>query len=135
MDKRPEKASEEFLRAITGMGTAILECEHCDRVIFAPDSDLDFDEDYMEELLRKLATQPDKYVQVEYESVSWGYLDGKQTPVDCPCNSARKFEDFIWNHRHIIASYFRARLDATKKDLATEERMLDPALMSEIERL
>lgn len=88
----------------------------------------------MEELVKKSKTEPNKYVQVDDDTVIWGYLDGKQTPIECPCNHARKFEDWIWNHRHIIAPYFRERLAIMKMDLAYEERDLDPELMKKVER-
>jgi hypothetical protein len=33
----------------------------------------------------------------------------------CQCNRGRKYEDFIWENRHLIAKYIRARADAELK--------------------
>jgi len=51
-------------------------------------------------------------------------IDGKQAVYGCSCNEARKYEDFIWNHRHIIADYLEARVSKMNKQMKEENGLV-----------
>ena len=101
--------SKEFLLAIKNSRSGVSDCDFCERTHFSPDSDFAFHEGELEELLENHKKDPDKYIVHEGHGVEGGHLNGRFYVLDCPCNSASKYEDFIWNHRYLIADYFSAR--------------------------
>jgi len=105
--------SAEFLSAFTCCGTSVATCGFCGRVRFAV-RDLD-DEDYAD-LIDKANHEPDRYIQdPENDSIAVGELAGSILVWGCPCNAARRYEDFIWRHRLAIIDYLKRR---SQKDLA-----------------
>lgn len=106
-----EPPSEEFLRCITDSGSIVTECDFCGRTHFA-DSERagDWSCGELVRLRENAAKEPDKYIgDATVDSVSTGHLDGKRFVRGCPCNSARRYEDFIWNNARWIADYLRRR--------------------------
>lgn len=119
-NKNLKEPSEEFKRAYCDSGSVDVSCEACGRYHFSVGARDSYYEDYddeaeaerdWEELLKRAITDPDEYVyHNEYgdDYISWGYLDGLQIVADCPCNRARRYEDWLWRHRYIITSYLKA---------------------------
>ena len=104
--------SDEFMRIVTHTGSAIIECEFCGRVHFSPLATGLDEEDvqYLKELEAKSEKDPDAFVIVtDADSIAWGHIDGKQAVWGCPCNAVRKYEDFVWGHRWLIADYLKMR--------------------------
>jgi hypothetical protein len=103
-----QEASEDFMRSITNSGTICILCEFCNRTHFV--SEGDFDRGELEKLERYAKEKPDRYIEhFDVDTISWGYLDGKQIVWGCACNSARRYESWIWSHRYAIADYFQLR--------------------------
>jgi hypothetical protein len=103
--------SEKFWDSVIDSGSIVITCGFCDRTHFV--SDGAYDEGELEELREKAEKYPDKYIEnAMADSIRWGYIGGKQAVYECPCNEARKYEDFIWAHRHLIVKYLRGRTDA-----------------------
>lgn len=120
--------SEEFWGSVIHAGANVIDCGFCGRTHFVGlDSGLDFEDGELEELTEQNKQNPDKYIFHNEVSVPWGYLDGKQAVYGCPCNKASRYEDFIWNNRHIIEGYLSARakkqLERAKKDSQLAEKV------------
>jgi len=103
-----KKTSDEFLSALLSGSGILVDCEFCKRTHFFNDSVQDFEEGELEDLLEKTQKNPDKYIP-HSDFIEYGRLDGKDYVLDCPCNSAAKYEDLFWNSRSIISAYFKAR--------------------------
>jgi hypothetical protein len=113
-----ESASDEFMQAICGHGAlcSIL-CEHCGRVHFVGNGYGDYEDGELEDLRANALKEPGKYIEHnDYDSIDWGYINGKQIVWGCPCNSARRFESWIWSHRYAIAKYLKLRAEAAALD-------------------
>lgn len=121
-DKQP---SEEFMSAVCNSGTAVCTCEFCGRIHFTPYSDLSYNDKEMEDLKKQSEENPDKYVLSCDDAISWGWMEGKQIVWGCPCNAGKKYEDFIWKHRFVIADYLKYRIDSARKQLEIEKQNVD----------
>lgn len=122
--KRLQPTSDIFMRAVCSIGSPSILCEFCGRTHFAPTSDLDWDEGELDELLDREKKEPDKYLaDHSVSSILWGYLDGRQIVAGCPCNSGRKYEDFILRHRYVIVDFLQARARKKKEDAAEAEKI------------
>ena len=121
-EKKLKPPSEEFLQAVQHAGSLVISCEFCDRTYFATWCENDYDdEEELEELREQAKKEPDKYIEWgDVSSISWGTVDGKQYVLDCPCNGARKYEDWILRHRWIIAEYFKSRATKLKEEAERE---------------
>jgi len=117
------RASDLFWDAIINAGTGVVECGFCGRTHFTLDGDYDLSRDEAADLLRKHRHNPEQYVQHHGDSISWGYLDGKQAVYECSCDKVRKYEQSFWNSRHVIAKYFTAKAKALT-DLASDTQNL-----------
>jgi hypothetical protein len=105
-----EEPSEMFWNALTGGGSMVVTCEHCGRTFFGTYHEGWYDEGELEELREKARQFPERYIEdVAYDSYSHGHVDGKTLVYGCPCNAGRRYEDWIWNHRYLIASYLKER--------------------------
>lgn len=131
-----EEASDSFMRAVCGHGAlcSIL-CEHCGRVHFVGDGHGDYEDGELEDLRASAQKEPGKYIEHnDYDTIDWGFIAGKQIVYGCPCNSARRYEQWIWSHRYIIAKYLRlmaeeAEIDAKlAREVADEAGMIEPDL-------
>lgn len=118
--------SEIMEGAITMAGSIAITCELCDRTHFASGEPAFFDKGELAELRAKAEKEPEKYLEdAGSDSLSWGRIDGKQAVIGCPCNGLRRYEDFIWQNRHVIAKYLAAR---AKDQLAQAQHDSDLAL-------
>jgi len=133
-DKPP---SDEFMEALISGGSIVTECELCGRVHFATwDDGADWEEGELEELRANADKEPDRYIEdATCSSISWGYLDGQQAVWGCPCNIARKYEDWIWGHRELVTSYLRKRIRDQKRDAEMEETRMEGVVDSAAELL
>lgn len=123
-------ASEEFWNAVISAGTAIVTCEFCQREHFAgepwPVEPGEIFPTY-EEMCAKAEAEPDKYVQQEGSSASWGYIDGKQAPYACPCSGADKYEEWILRHRYLILNFLSNRAYKLMRDAENEVQAVQRA--------
>jgi hypothetical protein len=117
--------SDEFMEAVVDGGSIVTECELCGRVHFATyDGGGDFEEGELEDLRKQADKEPDRYLEEgRYSSISFGYIDGKQAVWGCPCNLAKKYEDWIWGHRRTIIAYLKKRIINEKRDAEMEEEL------------
>lgn len=124
-EKKPEPPSEMFENAVRSAGSLVIDCELCGRTHFATLETGPFDEGELEDLRAKAKKDPDRYVEDPgYDSVAWGMVDGKQAVIGCPCNGLRRYEDFIWGNRSVIAAYLRNRSEERLKSAERESAEL-----------
>lgn len=107
--------SEDFIDAVCHSACAVVDCGFCGRMHFASSANFDFEEGELEGLLENAEKYPDKYINHGNVPVSNGYIGGVSFVADCPCNEARKYEDFIWNSRYIIERYLNNRANSMAK--------------------
>jgi hypothetical protein len=129
--------SDEFMEAVVSGGSIVIECEFCGRVHFATwDDGAGWEEGELEELRANAEKEPDRYIEdATCSSISWGYLNNQQAVYGCPCNHAKKIEDWIWGHRRIIADYLKRRITSTKRDAEMEEELFEGVVESAAELL
>lgn len=124
-----EEASDAFMQAVCGHGAlcSIL-CEFCNRVHFVGNGYGDYEDGELEDLRANAQKNPGKYIEHnDYDSIDWGYINGKQIVWGCPCNSARQFESWIWSHRYAIAKYLRLRAEEAALDAKFAQEVADDA--------
>lgn len=145
-----DEPSSEFITAFCDTGSTGVDCEACGRFHFTDQEKHagEYEEKDWQELLEKAERNPDKYFYHGAwgdDYISWGYLDGIQIVANCPCNRARRYENWIWGHRYLISTYFKsmakkwiddakavadlANIDTTmleKEDLKIEGRVQRP---------
>lgn len=117
--------SEHMERAVQRAGSISITCELCKREHFASGSPGYFEEGELEKLQAKAEKDPDKYVEDHSsDDVPWGHIDGKQAVIGCPCNGLRRYEDFIWHNRDVIARYL---VNRAKENLEDAQRDVELA--------
>lgn len=115
------KVSEEFWNVLCHGGSIRATCEFCGITYFIDDP-TDYDEGELEDLQAKQKLYPNKFITLEYEP-SLGNIDGKQAVRECPCNSVRKYEDFIWDNRYLIADYLTERTKKEEKEAKENSKL------------
>jgi hypothetical protein len=118
LDKEPSKAFEDAFR--DHIGTSDATCELCGRHVFGGTGTLGYELGELEGLRAKAEKDPDRYVEVPYDGVSLGRIEGKQTVLGCPCNRLRMYEDWVWGHRRQIIEYLKKRIKERLEDAETE---------------
>ncbi len=103
--------SDTIKELVPESGSLVVDCQQCGRIHYYDDSP-DMEPGELDDLERKRAVNPDKYICHSDGYVSWGTVDGKQTVINCPCHFLRAFEDTIWAHRELISAYLMARAQA-----------------------
>lgn len=114
-----ESPSEEFERAFSGSGSCRVECGFCGREEYNSNGGWDWEDGELE----ALEADPNA-TDVDY-TPTYGYLNGKVYLHGCPCNQARRYEDFIWSHRHGIADYLKARAELEMKDAERNKQVAE----------
>lgn len=117
----PKAPSFDIEDVVRHAGSIHISCELCDRVHFASASPGFFDKGELEELLEKKKAAPDKYIEdTGSDYISYGHIDGKQAVIGCPCNGLTRYEEFIFQNRHMIVDYLnrrtKARLDKAQSE-------------------
>ena len=103
----PLPPSELFMECVTDGGTPSAKCGFCGMTTIGRPNDYG---DVGPELYAKAESDPRRYrVDPLNDSVSVGELAGSIVVYGCPCNGARRYEDFIWSHRRMIARYLKER--------------------------
>ena len=110
-----KEPSAEFKQAITSMGSLVVICEFCGITHYSS-MEGDFEDGELELLEANHKENPDMYVDHLDEYARCGYLEGKQYVIDCTCNKARPYEDFIWKNRDMIVTYLKAKSEARLKE-------------------
>ena len=139
-----EPPSAEFLSAIEEGGTLEIDCDFCGITHFATWDYEQYDEwsegehdEYEDEndvpsyliYLRKMAKEkPDWYIEHgNVDSIAYGYLNGKQIVLDCPCNAGLRYELFIKSHAQMISEYLNAvaqvELEKVTRDVQIAEKI------------
>jgi hypothetical protein len=112
--------SDEFVTVVTAGGGIVNTCELCGRECFEDDAHAgDWEPGELEALREKAKNDPEKYIPMD--TVRTGYFDGKQVVTNCPCNLLRPFENWIWQHRHIIADFVQRRTVRIAEDALSDE--------------
>lgn len=104
-----KELSAEFENAIVDSGSLVIDCEFCGKTHFASYDAHFYEEGELETLREKAKETPNKYIEHDYSSVSWGYFAGKQAVIDCDCEQLIKWENMIWDNKYIITKYLLAR--------------------------
>lgn len=105
--KPPAPPSEEFIEAFRDNTAGLVrECGFCGRLYFGTNGD--YEKGEREGYEAEAKKNPDKFIAVEDFSRVMT-LSGKEWVLDCPCNAARPYEDFIWANRHQIVKYLQNR--------------------------
>lgn len=123
-----EPPSDDFMDAVRDGGGIRRTCEACGRECFEDDESAgDWETGELEGLRKRAEERPNECVAMD--RVEAGSIGGKDIVVNCPCNFLRKYEDFIWSHRHIAAKYIakraKQRAEAACEDEAEAEFMAE----------
>lgn len=124
-----EAASDRFMQAVCDRGAlcSVL-CEFCDRLHFVGAGHGDYNDGELEDLRANALKNPGEYIEHnDYDTIDWGYINGKQIVYGCPCNSARQYEQWIWSHRYLIAKYLRLRAEEIALDAKFAQEVADEA--------
>lgn len=119
MSEPVKEPSQEFKNAVRTGSSIRAICGLCNRTYFQDDPTEDWEPGELQSLRESARTNPNNYIAVT-ESVHVGDIEGKEVVINCACGGLRKYEDWIWKHRNIIAGYVAAF--AKKK---AEEAFLD----------
>ena len=124
-----EAASDVFMRAVChGGALCSILCEFCGRTHFVGEGHGDYRDGELEDLRVSAQKNPGKYIEHnDYDTIDWGYINGKQIVYGCPCNSARQYERWIWSHRYIIAKYLRLQAEEIALDAKFAQEVADEA--------
>lgn len=134
MKKRSARPpSYEFQEAFIYGGSIVAECEFCGRTHFCDREDAgDFGEGELERLRDERRKDPGKVMGWDCTGLGRGIIDGREFVECCPCQTIRRYEDFIWNHRYEIIRYILARskrdvqrAQAEAEHLAVAQAILD----------
>ncbi len=115
--------SDMFVDSISyGGGSHNMTCGYCGREHYCPDSDNfyhndddpDDEEDayvhYLRDALEEQKNCPEGVIiHRNVDCVMSKDLNGMSFVVECPCNGLTKYENFIWENRHTIETYLKAR--------------------------
>lgn len=101
-------ASDLFYTAFITGGSSSVECT-CGRLYYSTK----MDEEDVVFFEKQNASNPDKYIPVEYGSIECCELAGRVYVCECVCKGLDPYEAFIWEHRARITKYINER--ATKE--------------------
>lgn len=120
MAKKDSFASEEFWDSLIFGNSTDIECELCGRVHYSTELEKISEEGEFEGFEKKRKENPDKYILYS-ENIHWGYIGNKVAVYNCPCNNAKKYENFILNNRQLISEYLtkvsQKRLNDAQRDV------------------
>lgn len=122
------RPSKEFEEAVIHSGSILIDCQLCGRTHFGSDEGTlieNLGEKEYKKLLKDSEKDPNKYVQHDAETVSWGDINGKQAVIGCQCNKLSEYESFVWNHRYIIEEYFSARAQKELQEAKDTKNLAD----------
>ena len=119
--------SPEFIDSFCDSGSIAVTCDLCGTTIFASLREGWFDPGELEELREKAKKKSEKYQEYPaFDSISFGKIEGKTVvpghSKTCDEKIA-KYEQWITNHRFIIAKYLNKRIERINRDAKLEEDM------------
>jgi hypothetical protein len=120
--------SQEFEDVFCCAGTTVATCGFCGVNHF---SRAHMDEDELVEILKSQKAEPEKYIEHEWDFISWGHLGSTEFVPDCECNGGDNFEQFIWVQRNQILEYLRLRSSALSMEAKVLEKDLKETVVSE----
>jgi len=117
LDPPKNPPSDRFCSAFRHSAGLVVTCDFCGRTYFGTGGD--YNEGERENYEKLAEEKPDEYISVEdfsgrVELGQGDYVDG------CPCNAARRFEDWVWTFRREIAEYVQGRAEEEFKDAKQE---------------
>lgn len=116
-----DECSWDFFEAFSaGVGSYVATCQ-CGRTYFASKEGGAFEGAELDELMAKAAAEPEKYIDTGDEGMSWVDL-GNEYVHGCACGTEKRYEDWIWAHRHAISKYLKARI---AKELKAAQEQAD----------
>lgn len=126
-NKQTKPPSELFERVIRSAGSLVVDCELCGRTHFATLEENTFNEGELARLRERAKKHPERYIEeTGYDSIAWGYIDGRQAVIGCPCNKLSEYENLFWNNRTRILEYFerraKERLESAQEDFAKVQK-------------
>ena len=97
----------------------------CGRVYFCSpeNSQGDFEEGEYEKLKELSLKEPKKYIESDYDAISYFEIGNNVVVWGCECGSDIWYETTIWNNRHQIMSYYKEKLELIERnflDLSSE---------------
>jgi len=118
--EREEPPSGEFLDSLDLFGQTTMDCDFCGRRYVALRDSTDEEIADWERVAKK-----DKSVVLDYavEGFEGTVLDDRTFVVGCPCNSAVRYENFIWEHRKLITDYIVLRTAVRLDDAVIDGRL------------
>jgi hypothetical protein len=111
------KPSEMFLNSLSGygVGSSSLTCEYCGREHLCPDAEYE-SEEWKEYCHTEHKGNPDGIIlHYDCDSISAHQMNGTLFVIDCRCNGLGKYEQYIWDHKDTIRSYFQVRIEQEAK--------------------
>ena len=113
-------ASRELLDAAPMSGGCMATCEACGREYFTIDGHYDWEENELEDLIKKSEEEPDKYIGIYYDSVETVYINGQVLVIDCECGAIERIEKGIWSNRDWIMRYLQSMLMKRRHEIDRE---------------
>lgn len=123
--------SDEFQRAFIFSGSVQVECDFCGRTHFAKREDAGWEAGELEQMLEKERENPGQVMGWDCTSIGRGTIDGQEFAECCPCREIRRYEDWVWEHRHEILNYVltRSKRNIERAKAEAEELAVAQALM------
>lgn len=122
VEKESLPPSEEFEDAAI-IGGGIYDTCSCGITHFTTNADFDYEEGELEDLKVRAEKNPELYIgYYDGSSVYTTRIGGEILVVGCLCNRLRRYEDFIWHHRYIIAKYLTKRNARESAQAASDEK-------------
>jgi hypothetical protein len=124
------EVSEFFRNSFLGGGTFVSQECMCGRIHFCdPEiSHGDYEEGEYEILKELQSKYPKKYIESEFECISYFDIGDNIVIWDCPCHNDVYYEKLIWNTRFSIMNYYKYKLQKMERqtwDLTSHINELD----------
>lgn len=75
----------------------------------------DYEDGEYENLLEMQKEDPDKVIS-HTDTIDFGYIGNECFVIGCPCNSLKRYEDWLLQNRHWIVNYFNYRASSLKSE-------------------
>lgn len=122
----PQPPSDLFVKLICSGGAGAQVCEFCGREYLCSTDTAYWDQETLKDWRAKAEKEPDRYIEdQQYSSIEYGELDGRLFVLGCDCNSARRYEDFIWGHRELISKYLKERTTSRLADATRDSKLAE----------
>ena len=131
-DKAPTELFLDAVQSQGGHGSYEMECGWCDRLHLCPDIDWGNYEDelrdaknFHEYAWNAYRENPEGVVLHDNcDAISGSVVNGINFVLTCPCNGLARYETFIWEHRNMIRTFLKDRIDQ-ESQFAEQEKTLN----------